>query len=92
MDIEVAPENPSWQTVFTPIHQFPIASLYQQQIALENSFSTQPHLPHPNVLLTLIDHTILLSNPQQYQVQPFAALQFNFDLKFEVIYQSEAHG
>lgn len=92
MDIEFAPENAGWPTVFTPIHQFPIDKLYQQQIALENSFTSLPHLPHPNLLLTLIDNTILLSNPHQYHLQPFAALHFNFDLKFEVIYQNEAQG
>jgi hypothetical protein len=37
-------------------------------------------------MLTLINNTLLLSNPLNPRIEPFAALNLSFDLKFEVIH------
>ena len=85
MDIEFKEEGSGWDALFIPIGSFPVGELYSQQIALENTFSIDPARPHREVLLTLVDNTLLLSDPQHLQVQPYAGLELDFDLKFEVL-------
>jgi hypothetical protein len=82
MDIEFSQEQVGWEQVFQPIANFAISGLYQRQITLENTFTHSLQQSTHDVLLTLIDNTLLLSNPQLYQVQPYAALLLDFDLKF----------
>jgi hypothetical protein len=85
MDIEFKEVGADWDALFIPIGSFPVGELYTQEIALENTFSIDPTRPHREVLLTLVDNTLLLSDPQHLQVQPYAALELDFDLKFEVL-------
>ena len=87
MDIESGSENQLIHSIFLPIGQFPTQCLYQQQVTLENTFLAAPSNHQPSILLTLIKDTLLLSDPNLPQVQPHAALNFNFDLKFEVLHQ-----
>lgn len=88
MDIEFSsPAMPS-HPIFKGIEQFPISELYQQQVTLENSFLASPQHQQSSILLTLINNTLLISDPNAVQVQPHAAVNFSFDLKFEVIYQT----
>ena len=82
MDIEytLSPSKPF--KIFSLIAEFPVSSLYQQQITLENTFTSQKNTPQPDILLTLINNTLLISNPFDYQIQPYAALDLAFDIKF----------
>ena len=89
MDIEFCvPEMPH-NSLFQPIEEFPVAELYQQSVSLENTFTASTDQTNPSILLTLINDTLLLSNPTSSQVTPYAAINFNFDLKFEVIFQTQ---
>ena len=89
MDIEFCVPQQPHSSIFKPIEEFPISELYQEPVTLENSFSATPQDADQSILLTLINNTLLLSNPSSEQVTPFAALNFNFDLKFEVIFQTQ---
>ena len=87
MDIEytLSPSKPF--KIFSLIAEFPVSSLYQQQITLENTFTSQKNTPQHDILLTLINNTLLISNPFDYQIQPYAALDLAFDIKFQIIYE-----
>jgi RIO-like serine/threonine protein kinase len=87
MDIEFSEISVPSCGFFKPISEFPVSTLYQEQITLENTFASQVDSYHCDILLTLIGKTLLLSNPLHHHIQPFAALDFNFDTKFEVIHQ-----
>lgn len=87
MDIEFSEISAPSSSFFKPICNFPVSSLYQEQITLENTFASQTGAYHCDILLTLINKTLLLSNPLHAHIQPFAALELDFDTKFEVIYQ-----
>ena len=89
MDIEFCVPQLPHNSLFRPIEEFPVLELYQQTVTLENSFNATPQQPQSSILLTLIGNTLLLSNPLAEEVVPFAAVNFNFDLKFEVIYQTQ---
>jgi hypothetical protein len=82
MDIEFTNITFPPQSIFKPIEDFPVSQLYQQQITLENSFSETPLTSQSSILLTFINNTLLLSNPQAIPVQPFAAVNLDFDIKF----------
>jgi hypothetical protein len=88
MDIENTTAQAPQHCLFEPIHQFPCYTLFQQPVSLENTFTDSPQQDHPCTLLTLINDTLLLSDPNSSQVTPYAALNFSFDLKFEVLYQT----
>lgn len=88
MDIEYTPHTPSQTALFKPIEHFPIDHLYLQNIILENTFSESYSTTSQTILLTFIDNTLLLSNPQAFNIQPYAGVNLDFDLKFEVIYQT----
>lgn len=82
MDIEfnTIPHNSS--QLFTPISFFPATLLYQQQITLENVFASTLNNNQNDILLTLIDRTLLISNALDCQIQPYAAVELSFDVKF----------
>jgi hypothetical protein len=82
MDIEFSEKTPSSSRFFKPIGDFPISSLYQEQITLENTFASESNSYSYDILLTLIGKTLLISNPLQSHIQPFAAIEFDFDVKF----------
>lgn len=82
MDIEFSENNTMPSSFFQPIASFAVSDLYQQQITLENTFSSQANSYHYDILLTLINKTLLISNPQHSYIQPYAAIEFNFDVKF----------
>lgn len=87
MDIEFSEISSPSSGFFKPISYFPVSSLYQEQITLENTFSSQEGSYHCDILLTLINKTLLLSNPLHAHIQPFAAMDLDFDTKFEVLHQ-----
>lgn len=89
MDIELSTVSSLASTVFRPIDEFPTSQLYQQQVTIETSFFASPQHHQSSLLLTLIDNTLLLSDPNAQQVQPHSAVTLDFDLKFEVIYQTQ---
>ena len=82
MDIEYTHQQLPSNHLFKPIEEFPIEDLYQQPVALENTFTSTPNTQEPSILLTLINNTLLLSDPNSQTVTPHAAINFNFDLKF----------
>jgi hypothetical protein len=89
MDIEMSTTPVLDSSIFTSISGFNTFQLYQQQVALESSFFASPHHTHQSLMLTLIDNTLLLSDPNAELVQPHSAVALNFDLKFEVLYQTQ---
>ena len=82
MDIEFCIPQLPHNSLFSPIEEFPVLELYQQPVTLENSFMATSQHTQPSILLTLIGNTLLLSNPSSNEVTPYAAVNFNFDLKF----------
>ena len=63
MDIEFCVPELPYASLFQPIEAFPIAELYQKSVDLENEFTAAPNQPRASILLTLIDNTLLLSDP-----------------------------
>lgn len=82
MDIEFCIPQLPQDSIFKGIEEFPIPELYQEAVVLENTFAASPQQTHPSILLTLINNTLLLSNPDSPQVTPHAAVTLDFDLKF----------
>ena len=82
MDIEFSENTSNLFSFFNPIAHFPISTLYQGHITLENTFGSVPNIHENDILLTLIDKTLLISNPLHAHIQPYAALSLNFDVKF----------
>lgn len=82
MDIEFSEIQACPVSFFKPIANFPVSSLYQEQITLENTLSSSANSYQCDMLLTLINKTLLISNPLAPHIQPFAAIDFNFDTKF----------
>ena len=82
MDIEHSVNTTKIFKIFTPIAAFSISNLYQQQITLENTFASPISINSHDILLTLINNTLLISNPMEIQIQPIAAINLTFDVKF----------
>lgn len=81
-------ENASANMLFKPIEHFSAAKLEYQRVTLENAFSCALGTPK-NILLTLFDQTLVVSDLSQEDVQPSYGVELSFDLKFEIIYAEE---
>lgn len=84
MFVEEVVDGPSWSEVMAPIAHLDTSALYHSNITLENTFHSHPDAP-PNLLLTLIDRTLLLSDLFNPHLPPQAAVNLDFDLKFTII-------
>ena len=82
MDLEHSPNTSNFFNIFIPIQAFNATDLYHQQITIENTFQSNININNHDILLTLINNTLLLSNPNDLQIQPKAAINLTLDVKF----------
>jgi hypothetical protein len=69
------------QGVFSPIELIPTSLLNQEAFVIQSGFSSHRDQSQCEFQLTLT-HYILLTVPCQQQINPLAAVQLSFDLKF----------